>query len=562
MITARLLAKLGLFSGLPHEELERLAGKAADIRLRPGDWLAREGERLPFVVILRGCLEVRKEIEGQEIHIDDLHAGEFFGEINALFGVPVLSSLSAKTACRIAAFEPAQLRELMEHTSLCGDVIRKELQFRMEDAPRFVMGLPLVRVRAARVAENDSLSRVLHFLKSNRISYENENACNGQVAAAPALFVDGVQVPSPVSERTVAQALGLSTFPARSAYDVVVVGGGPAGLAAAVYGASEGLRVLLVEKSAMGGQAGTSSRIENYLGFPNGIAGEDLADCAVRQAKRFGAELLLTRSVESIEKKNSEDYLITLDGDEIISTKTVVLTTGVHWRMLDAEGLGPLLGRGVSYGLAGVEPSLLAGKRVFLVGGGNSAGQAGMAMANYASSVTLLVRGMTLEATMSQYLIERLRSKKNIHIETKTTVTSVLGTTWLRTIRTTNDGVLSPGRRADALYILIGADASTDWLPFGLERDESGFIRTGRDVASSGSMGRTPLPLETSLPGVFCAGDVRHGSIKRVARAVGEGSMSIALIHQFFALALEGNQQLLPHAGSRAPLREVVFCSN
>ena len=545
MITANLLSKLDLFSSLDREDLSRLASKAADIRLGPGAWLAREGERLGFLVILKGRLAVRKQINGKELHIADMTTGDFFGEVNALLDLPAASSLCAMTHCRVAAFDRQQLMELMASSTQCGDFIRKVLQTRLADGPRHAIEISSVRVHVSGSRNDPSLTQILKFLKSNRIAYEWVDApdTSGSYVscALPSLTIDGVAIAQPLSERVVAAAFGISTTPQHRSYDLLIVGGGPAGLAAAVYGASEGLRVLVVEQNAMGGQAGSSSRIENYLGFPSGISGEDLAERAVRQAQQFGAELVLTRRVLHLQDDASGGHRVTLDGGINLIAASVLITAGVRWRTLEAEGIDALLGRGVSYGVAGIEPVNLAGKRVFLVGGGNSAGQAAVALANYAASVTLLVRGATLEATMSQYLIEQLRAKTNVRIETDAKLESVAGHGVLRTICTSHRGKISPRRKADALYILIGADASTEWLPSALNRDDDGFIQTGRDVTprSGSDPSRLPFPLETSLPGVFCAGDVRHGSIKRVASAVGEGSVVIASIHQYLALQQE-----------------------
>jgi thioredoxin reductase (NADPH) len=330
----------------------------------------------------------------------------------------------------------------------------------------------------------------------------------------------------------------------------VVVGGGPAGLAAAVYGASEGLSILLVERNAVGGQAGTSSRIENYLGFSNGISGDELSERALKQAKRFGAEMILTRDVREIVSL-PYGYRIKLDGGEHIDTKTVVLTTGVEWRILQAEGLDRLLGKGVFYGTSGAEPCNVIGRDVFLVGGGNSAGQAAVFFANYARSVTLLVRGDRLENSMSQYLVQQLGSKANIKVETSTQVFSVGGVRHLETIDTIGPNLTVVHRCADVLCVMIGANAATEWLPNELQRDEKGFVRTGRDISdlSNWRARCPPFHLETSLPGVFCAGDVRHGSIKRVSSAVGEGGMAIAFIHQYLSLQSEGGQVRVSQEG-------------
>lgn len=287
----------------------------------------------------------------------------------------------------------------------------------------------------------------------------------------------------------------------------------------------------------MGGQAGTSARIENYLGFPNGISGGELSERAVKQAKRFGAELVLMRQVVNIVPLRDRGYQVKLDDQQRVEATTIILTTGVEWRRREGEGMRRLAGKGVFYGSVTSDPATLLGKRVFLVGGGNSAGQAAMALAGYARQVTILVRSSTLEFSMSRYLIDQLGSKSNVKIEICTELVSVSGRGCLESIRTVRSGEEPIDRRADALYVMIGAEAATDWLPKILQRDEDGFICTGRDVSDFSSWGesRSPFLLETNLPGLFCAGDVRHGSIKRVSSAVGEGSMAINSVHQVLA---------------------------
>jgi thioredoxin reductase (NADPH) len=309
-------------------------------------------------------------------------------------------------------------------------------------------------------------------------------------------------------------------------------------MAAGVYGASEGLSVLIVERSAAGGQAGTSSRIENYLGFPSGISGDELTERALKQARHFGSEIAVTRSIEAVLITDT-GYCVQLDGGERIWARAVLLSTGVDWHRIDVPGLDRLLGRGVLYGASRHEAHSVAGKRVFVVGGGNSAGQAAVFFSNYAAEVIMLVRGAGLSLIMSRYLISQIAEKGNIRIDASTEVTGVHGEDHLEQIVTTtrdsDGGQTSTTRDADALFLMIGATANTSWLPRTLERDAKGYICTGRDL-TSWSLDREPFPLETSLPGIFCAGDVRHGSIKRVASGVGEGSMSIAFIHEYLAL--------------------------
>jgi thioredoxin reductase (NADPH) len=334
----------------------------------------------------------------------------------------------------------------------------------------------------------------------------------------------------------VAQALGFRTEPKSDGYDVVIVGAGPAGLAAGVYGSSEGLKVLLIERATVGGQAGTSSRIENYLGFPAGIPGDELSERALKQAIQFGTEIILTREAENLAPIEG-GWCVELDGGQRVSTRAVVLATGVDWRRLEAENIDRLMGRGVLYGAGRTEISTVVGKDVFIVGGGNSAGQAAMYFSDYAKSVTVLVRGAGLKLTMSQYLIEQIRMRQNIKIEPYTTVVSVGGDGSLETICTKTGDEAARTRPADALFVMIGADASTSWLPGELKRDELGYVYTGRDLPHWKERDRNPFPLETNLPGLFCVGDVRHASVKRVSSSVGEGSMAIAFIHQYLALA-------------------------
>ena len=301
------------------------------------------------------------------------------------------------------------------------------------------------------------------------------------------------------------------------------------------------MSTLLIDREAPGGQAGTSSRIENYLGFPSGLSGDELSRRAWQQAHRFGAEILIARCVERLDLE-TEQRAIVLDGDEHVQARAIVISTGVSWRRLSVPGLDSLVGRGVYYGAARTETLGMRGKDVYLIGGGNSAGQAAIYFSNYARSVTVLIRGASLEATMSQYLIEQIAAKANISVQAHREVIAARGEQHLEAIvvrdRANQQEQTLP---TDALFIFIGADAQTEWLPRAILRDEDGYLLTGRDVvadpshAHQWSLARDPYLLETSVPGVFAAGDVRHGSIKRVASGVGEGSMSIAFIHQYLA---------------------------
>jgi thioredoxin reductase (NADPH) len=346
------------------------------------------------------------------------------------------------------------------------------------------------------------------------------------------------------SFREVAHGLGLQTMPSEKVYDVAIIGAGPAGLAAAVYGASEGLQTILIERHAPGGQASTSSRIENYLGFPTGVSGDDLGSRALQQAKRFGVEILVGRNVEGIDTQSSGGvYAVCLDDNDEVKTRAIVIASGVSWRELDVAGADRLVSRGLYYGASRSEASSTAGHNIFLIGGGNSAGQAAMFFADYARKVTLLVRGASLTASMSHYLIEQLGTKSNIHIETHSQVAALEGEDHLESIVIERRDTRERRREAaEAVFVFIGADAETAWLPKDLCKDERGYVCTGRDVMdivarndARWPLERDPYLLETNLPGIFAVGDVRHGSIKRVASGVGEGSMAIAFVHQYLA---------------------------
>ena len=351
------------------------------------------------------------------------------------------------------------------------------------------------------------------------------------------LFADGSSLVQP-SQIQLAERVGLSTHAAKDFYDLVVIGAGPAGLAAAVYGASEGLRTLVVEPEAPGGQAGSSSRIENYLGFPSGLSGADLARRAYVQATRFGAEFL-TQRVGMIRADSQYRFACLSDGREV-SSHVCLVSTGVNYRRLDAPGVDRLTGLGVYYGAALVEARSCQDEEVFIIGGANSAGQAAMHFSKYAGRVTMLVRGDSLERSMSKYLINQIAETSNIRVETRSEVLEAFGEGRLESIRVGNAEGESV-RPASALFIFIGAAPSTDWLPASVMRDPNGFILSGPDLQVEGKYPRiwkeerAPYLLETSMPGVFVAGDVRHGSVKRAASAVGEGSIAVQFMHQYLA---------------------------
>jgi thioredoxin reductase (NADPH) len=347
-----------------------------------------------------------------------------------------------------------------------------------------------------------------------------------------ALLEDGAVLERPTILE-LAERLGVVVAPAQSHYDLVVVGGGPAGLAAAVYGASEGLKTVLVEREAPGGQAGQSSRIENYLGFPAGLSGSDLARRATDQARRLGAELLTVHEATSLRTEGAA-RIVELSGDEALSASCVIVASGVSYRQLDTPGFAELTGAGVYYGAAMTEARACQQQQVIVIGGANSAGQAAVYFSGYAAKVTMLVRGASLEQSMSHYLIEQIGALPNIEVRTGTSATAAEGEDGhLRRLRVQGpDGEQTLD--ADACFVFIGAAPRTDWLDGVVARDERGFILAGRDAQNNGwPLQREPYVLETTVPGVFVAGDVRARSIKRVASAVGEGSMAVSLVHEY-----------------------------
>ena len=349
---------------------------------------------------------------------------------------------------------------------------------------------------------------------------------------------DGTAMVEP-SDAELAQHVGLATTPSTDFYDLIVIGAGPAGLGAAVYGGSEGLRTVLVERRATGGQAGTSSRIENYLGFPDGVSGEQLTERARRQALKFEVELLTARDVVRLEQRGNAKVARFDDGTEIAG-HTVILATGVSYRMLEAPGLSELSGRGVFYGAATTEGPACRSQDVYIVGGANSAGQAAMYFARYAGRVVLLVRGKSLDSSMSRYLIDQIERVPNIEVRTCTEVVEGTGGEHLEllTLRNNLTGETETVP-ASWLFVFIGAAPRTDWLDGCLDRDPRGFVLTGPDLVVDGhrppgwTLDRDPYHLEASVPGVFVAGDVRAESVKRVASAVGEGAMAVTLVHRY-----------------------------
>ncbi len=350
-------------------------------------------------------------------------------------------------------------------------------------------------------------------------------------------FPDGDCMTNP-SILELAERLGLNANAKESLYDVAIIGAGPSGLAAAVYGGSEGLKTLLIEKKAPGGQAGTSSRIENYLGFPKGLSGQELTHRAITQAKRFGIEFLSPREVTAIKTKDNYKILVLDDGSEV-QTKSIVVSTGVNYRKLPAEGVEEYTGAGIYYGSSMTEAQACKDKEVYIVGGGNSAGQSAVYLSNFAKNVYIVIRRDDLSSSMSQYLIDQIEAIENIRLLPNTNITKVTGENGRLSGVTLEDSKTTEVREAQALFIFIGSRPYTDWIALDILKNERGFLETGRDLIKYDDFKkiwkkeREPFLLETCSPGIFASGDVRAGAMNRVASAVGEGSMAIKFVHQY-----------------------------
>jgi thioredoxin reductase (NADPH) len=545
VITADLLTHIKLFAEVPESERASIAARAADVHLHAGEFLQIEGQAPAFYGLLEGRLDVLKTLGGRDRRLLTASPGDSIGEVPLLLGTAALVSLRATESSRLLRLEAADFLEMIASCRILSGELSRTLATRVSGLERATMETASNAVTVVGLASDAACYDLREFLSRNRVPFTWREEADGASATPAVVLADGRRLVTPTF-REVADALGFQTAPSHDDYDVVVIGGGPAGLAAAVYGASEGLRTLLVERIAHGGQAGTSSRIENYLGFPGGLAGEELSTRAYQQALRFGAELLVTRSAIGIELESdplAPKHVVLEDGTRVVA-RAIILATGVQWRHLDVPGMDRLIGHGVYYGASRSEALHLRGRRIHLIGGGNSAGQAAMLFSGYADSVTMLVRGSSLAESMSQYLIDQLAAKANVTIEANVEVVGVAGTDALEAIEVVAGAARRRERwESDGVFVFIGARAETTWLPAGLIRDQWGYVCTGRDVMdllrerppAAWPLERDPYLLETSVPGIMAAGDVRHGSIKRVAAGVGEGSMAIAVVHQYLA---------------------------
>jgi thioredoxin reductase (NADPH) len=544
MLTIEDIRAIPLFSALAAPELERLAKTSADLHLAAGEFAVPEGGDRALYAVLSGKIQVVKMIDGIEKTLGWRVPGQIFGEVPITFGMAFVGGYRASEPSRVLRVEPKEYYAVAAAEPSIAEAVGKLARERIGGLQGIAAERPKPRVTIVGTRWDSASTELRKFLTRNQISFEWMTPDAPDLPAkwpgpaplegeCPVLrMADGVVLARPEA-RDLARALGLQTHAGRAEYDTVIIGGGPAGLAAAVYGASEGLRTVVVEREAPGGQAGTSSRIENYLGFPSGVSGDELAIRALQQARRLGAEILVTRSVSRIDPASREVHL---DGGDVIRARTVILATGVTWRRLAIDGFDRFAGKGIQYGATRSEASATHGLDVYLIGAGNSAGQCALHFANYARTVTLVVRGDSLEKSMSRYLIEQVAATSNLSVLLRSEVIAAYGDNNLTAIDI-RDSSTGQVRRHDcaALHVFIGADAETGWLPAEVARDARGYVLTGDDVLKAGrwSGDRDPYLLESSVAGIFACGDVRLSQVKRVASAVGEGSMAIAFVHKY-----------------------------
>ena len=520
-------------------------------KVEPGQVLFREGDRsYDFIVILEGEVEIVDNFEGEARTIAVHGARRFLGEMNMLTGQSVYLSAVMRESGEVLAIPPEKLKAIITEEPTLSDIILKAFLARRSVLMRVGTGLRIVGSRRSKDALRLREFAVRNRLPHRWIELEEDGGAEAllgrfgvQPQETPVAIWLGEEVLNNPSNAELARTIGLDVDNSREQmYEIIVVGAGPAGLAAAVYGASEGLATLSLEAVALGGQAGTSSRIENYLGFPAGLSGAELASRALVQADKFGARITVPQEAVGLRRENNH-YRVTLSEGGEVAGRSVIVATGARYRRLDIPRLERFEGVSVHYAATEAEAQMCRGNEVAVVGGGNSAGQAAVFLADRVAKVYLLIRGGDLGKSMSRYLIDRIERTDNIELLSHIGVRELMGDGALEGV-VVEDNRSGERRtlRARALFVFIGAEANTGWLKGTIALDERGFVPTGRTLDRSAldsqtwnGLSREPFMLESSQPGIFAVGDVRSGSVKRVASAVGEGSMAVRFVHQYLA---------------------------
>jgi thioredoxin reductase (NADPH) len=535
------------FPVLATQERTALVARGRSRKVHAGEVLFAEGDRdFCCFLVLEGAVEIVEHSRGRPHRVAVLRSGEFTGDVDTLSGRRALVTGRAMEAGQVLELDTASLRRAVEELPDVGETILKA--FLMRRTLLLGQGFEGVRIIGSRYSP--ACHRLRDFASRNGVPFrwldlETDEEADGLLrqfgvpaAATPIILTqDGTWVSNPTLA-DFARCAGLTrTVEADRVYDLIVVGAGPAGLAASVYAASEGLDVLTTDSLAAGGQAGTSSRIENYLGFPTGISGTELTRNALLQAQRFGARITVPRTVAAL-GVDGGDRVVTFADRTRLRTRCVLIATGAEYRKLDVPRFGDFENAGIYYAVTETEARLCQGEDVLVVGAGNSAGQATVQLASHARQVHLLLRGTDLGTSMSRYLVDRIQTIKNVTIHRGTVVTGFEGDGRLSAVHTRTASGKRQTFQTGSLFLFIGADPNSGWLRGCVELDRRGFVLTGNDLSREipesdhwRSVGRTPFLLETSLPGVFAAGDVRSGSVKRVASAVGEGSMAVSFVH-------------------------------
>jgi thioredoxin reductase (NADPH) len=547
MVTAEEIGRVKVFAALSADDRDRLTRVAADVNLEPGEYAAHEGGEAALFAVLEGRIEATKYVDGIERVVGSRAPGELFGEVPITLGTVFPAGFRAAEHSRVMRIEPHDYHAVAAVEPALVREVGKLASYRIT-GPGGLQGIiaepqpPRAVVLGPRW--DPECGELRRFLDRNQITFkwlqpdapDAAEQWGGPLPPEedrPVIRVVGGKTVVRPQLRRVAELLSLGTEPTLAEYDTVIIGAGPAGLAAAVHSASERLRTIVIEREAPGGQAGTSARIENYLGFPSGVSGQELASRALQQARRLGAEILVTRAITRID---SDTRRVHLDGGDVLQARAIILACGVSWRQLAVDGFDRLAGKGVWYGAARSEAPNTHGLDVHIVGAGNSAGQAAVFFSTHARSVTILYRGESLEKGMARYLVDQMASRPNIRTMFRTEVVAAHGEQSLEAIDV-RDSTTGETTRLESggLFLFIGADAETGWLPADIALDPRGYVLTGADVAAAGGweLDRDPYLLETSVPGIFAAGDVRFGPVKRVASAVGEGSMAVAFARQY-----------------------------